>query len=191
MSKYTNCFRTMQILLDIGIDNEPEYDEFLKRYFEIGALDSSDGRAPFDPRKSSYVIREFEHLLSDIEFGNIMKDFKLRCKALLKEALNQQDSNTHAPLHIASYFGDFKASRLMVEMGAEPTSQHFTQRPLEISKDKFSRDVLQNLNDAASEGNFKDLKYLVNCGEIIDERIGITGEAPIHKAVLSTVMASK
>jgi ankyrin repeat protein len=75
----------------------------------------------------------------------------------------------------------------MVDAGAEPTSINFEagERPLEISKDKFSRDVLQNLNDAANEGNSSDLQYLVNCGEVIDERIGITGEAPIHKAVLS------
>ena len=45
--------------------------------------------------------------------------------------------------------------------------------------------MLQSLNDAATEGNAKDLKYLVNCGEIIDEKMSITGEAPIHKAVLS------
>ena len=73
----------------------------------------------------------------------------------------------------------------MVDYGAESVSQHFSERPLEISKDKYSRDVLQSLNDAATEGNAKDLKYLVNCGEIIDEKMSITGEAPIHKAVLS------
>ena len=185
MSKYTKCFSTMKILLEIGIDNEPEYEAFLKNYFEIGSLDSSEGRCPFDPRKSSLIIREFEHLLDEVEFGNIMKDFKLRVRNLLSDALNQQDTNTHTPLHIASYFGDFKSSRLMVELGAKSTAKHFNERPLEISKDKFSRDVLQNLNDAASEANFEDLRYLVNCGEIIDDRMSITGEAPIHKAVLS------
>jgi len=30
------------------------------------------------------------------------------------------------------------------------------------------------------------VKYLVNCGELIDERMSITGTAPIHKVVLST-----
>ena len=30
------------------------------------------------------------------------------------------------------------------------------------------------------------MKYLVNCGEFIDDRQSITGEAPIHKAVLSS-----
>ena len=103
----------MKILLEIGIDNEPEYEAFLKNYFEIGSLDSSEGRCPFDPRKSSLIIREFEHLLDEVEFGNIMKDFKLRVRNLLSDALNQQDTNTHTPLHIASYFGDFKSSRLM------------------------------------------------------------------------------
>ena len=74
----------------------------------------------------------------------------------------------------------------MVEMGADPVHINYKERPLEVSKDKFSRSVLQNLNDAAHESNHQDLKYLVNCGESIDERMSITGTAPIHKAVLST-----
>ena len=45
--------------------------------------------------------------------------------------------------------------------------------------------MLQNLNDAATTSNTKDLEYLVNCGENIDERSSIVGQAPIHKAVLS------
>lgn len=114
---------------------------------------------------------------------------------MIKQALNQQDVNKHSPLHIASYFGDFKASRLMVDLGAMPFADVVDKETrktteigtLKISKEKFSRDVLQNLNDAANEGNSKDLQYLVNCGEMIDERIGITGEAPIHKAVLAKV----
>jgi hypothetical protein len=31
----------------------------------------------------------------------------------------------------------------------------------------------------------KDLKHLVNCGNKIDNKMSIFGEAPIHKAVLS------
>ena len=125
MSKYTKCFSTMKILLDIGVDNEPGYDDFLTNYFEIGSLDSSEGRAPIDPRKSSNIIREFEHLLEKTEFNNIMKDFKKQIRKLLKTALNQQDTNNHTPLHIASYFGDFKASRLMRDLGAEAVSENF------------------------------------------------------------------
>lgn len=41
------------------------------------------------------------------------------------------------------------------------------------------------MNDAASTANVKDLEYLVNCGENIDTRSSIVGQAPIHKAVLS------
>ena len=40
------------------------------------------------------------------------------------------------------------------------------------------------MNDAANTANTKDLQYLVNCGENIDERASIVGQAPIHKAVL-------
>jgi len=74
----------------------------------------------------------------------------------------------------------------MVSLGAEPISEQYNERPLEVSKDKFSRSVLQNLNDAATQGNSNDLGYLVSCGNKIDDKMSITGEAPIHKAVLST-----
>ena len=42
------------------------------------------------------------------------------------------------------------------------------------------------MNDAATTSNVPDLEYLVNCGEKIDERSTIAGQAPIHKAVLSS-----
>ena len=58
----------------------------------------------------------------------------------------------------------------MVDLGADSTSAQFSERPLEVSKDKFARIVLQNLNDAASQANAKDVKYLVNCGNKIDDR---------------------
>ena len=132
------------------------------------------------------MLKEFEHLLLPKEFRQIQKNFKHQIALLLKEALNQQDVNKHSPLHIASYFGDFKASRYMVDHGADSTSIQFSERPLEVSKDKFARSVLQNLNDAATQASSKDLKYLVNCGNQIDKRESITGEAPIHRAVLSS-----
>lgn len=101
--------------------------------------------------------------------------------------LDAQDANYHSPLHVASYFGDFKASRYMVKLGADPNSPAFAERPLEVGKDKFVRGVLQNLNEAAYQANVKDLKHLVNCGNKIDNKLSIFGEAPVHKAVLSKV----
>ena len=153
MSKFTKSYRCVQGLLDIDVSGEPDYEYFLRNYFEIGALDSPDGTTPFDPRKSSLLIKEFEHLLEPREYNNIIKDFKIRIRALTKEALNLQDSNQFTPLHIASYYGDFKASRYMVDMGADPVHANYRERPLEVSRDKFSRSVLQNLNDAAHESN--------------------------------------
>jgi len=41
------------------------------------------------------------------------------------------------------------------------------------------------LNQAAGQSNDKDIHYLVNCGNKIDDRKSIFNEAPIHKAVLS------
>jgi len=88
MSKYTNCYRTVQGLLDIDISTEPDYERFLRNYFEIGSLDNPEGRTPFDPRKSSLLIKDFEHMLEPTEFSNIVKDFKIRIRSLSKEALN-------------------------------------------------------------------------------------------------------
>jgi len=57
-----------------------------------------------------------------------------------------------------------------LKKGAEPQSAAFVEKPLNISKDKYTRDVLQNLNKAAVESNERDIKYLVNCGSKIDSR---------------------
>ena len=73
----------------------------------------------------------------------------------------------------------------MIKFGADPNSPAFSERPLEVSKDKFARAILQNLNDAAYQANVKDIKHLVNCGNKIDCKTSIFGEAPIHKAVLT------
>lgn len=86
---------------------------------------------------------------------------------------------------MASYFGASAISRHLIKKGGEPRSAAFAQNPLEISKDKFTRNVVQNLNMAATQANSKDLRYLVNCGDKIDSRMSIFGEAPIHKAVMS------
>ena len=55
-----------------------------------------------------------------------------------------------------------------------------------MSKDKFCRKVLSNLNEAAYNCDNRNLKHLVNCGNKINDKLSIFGEAPIHKAVLST-----
>lgn len=99
--------------------------------------------------------------------------------------MDQQDVNSHTPLHIASYVGDFKSARLFVDLGADAQSGEYKTKPLMVSKDKFARSVITNLNEAATGGKFEDVKYLVNCGDFIDHRQMITMEAPIHKAVLS------
>lgn len=157
MSKYTKCFNTLQTLLEINIDHEPEYAAFLKTFFDISGLDDPQLKAPFDPRKYHGLVSEFENLLPQKEFKQICKYFKVEIDRVRREALMHTDKNGHTPLHIASYFGDFKAARYMVDLGAQPTSEDFVTRPLEVSKDKFSRSVLQNLNDSAYFANSQDL----------------------------------
>jgi len=45
-------------------------------------------------------------------------------------------------LHISSYFGVFKVSNVLKNKGAEPTSAAFAERPLNVSKDKYTRNVI-------------------------------------------------
>jgi len=87
MSKFTKCFKTLRNLFDINIEVEPHYDQFFKAFMEIGGLDDPMGRAPFDPRKTHNVMREFEHFLDPREYKQILKDFKGKINALRKESL--------------------------------------------------------------------------------------------------------
>ena len=41
------------------------------------------------------------------------------------------------------------------------------------------------MNGAADINEVNQLKYLVSCGEQIDEKASIVGQAPIHKTVLN------
>jgi hypothetical protein len=83
MSKFTKCFKTLSLLLDIKIGNEPEYDAFLKMYFEIAGLDDPDMKPAFDPRKTNNLISEFEHLLLPKEFKTIQKNFRAQVDLLV------------------------------------------------------------------------------------------------------------
>jgi len=184
MSKYTKCYKTLEAILNINIDLVPGTEDFLTLFFQIQELESKEDMK-FDPRKYKNVLAEFKHLLSPDDYNRIIKEFKWQIKILLIEVLNSQDKNSHTPLHISSYYGDFKQSRLFTSKGSKATSAANAVAPLEVCKGKESRDVLQSLNEAASSANVNDLEYLVNCGEKIDSRSSIVGQAPIHKAVLS------
>jgi ankyrin repeat protein len=76
----------------------------------------------FDPRKYKSVLSEFKHLLSPNDYNRIIKEFKHSIRRLLMEVLNCQDKNMHTPLHISSYYGDFKQSRLFKTLGASADS---------------------------------------------------------------------
>ena len=187
MSKFTNCYKTLEALLTMDLDlinGGVGVDAFVHLFWQVQDLDCPED-ARFDPRKYKNVLNEFQHLLAPADYRRIKGEFRTNAKALLVEALNIQDCNYHTPLHISSFFGDFKASRLFTKHGAATASEANSVPPLEVSKDKFSRDVLQSLNEAAVLSNKKDLQYLVNCGENIDMRSSIANQAPIHKAVLS------
>jgi len=184
MSKYTKCFKCLEAVLDIDFDRVPAYDQFLGYFFELQMLETSEERK-LDPRKYNNVLGEFKHLLAPKQYNLIVKDFYQNIKELKKIVLTTQDQNYQSPLHVASYFGDFKAARHMVELGADSNSAAYAERPLNVCRDKFVRGVLQNLNDAAEQNNVPDLQYLVNCGNKIDNKTSVFGEAPIHMVVES------
>ena len=77
MNKYTKCFNTLKSLLEINLNQEPEYAAFLKTFFDIAGLDDPQLRAPFDPRKYAGLLTEFEHFVSPNEFKQICKNFKV------------------------------------------------------------------------------------------------------------------
>jgi ankyrin repeat protein len=141
MSKFTKSCKTIEAILSIELDNVPATKEFNSLFFELQELESKED-AKFDPRKYKDVLGEFKHLLSHNDYARIAKEFRHQVKLLLKEVLNCQDVNYHTPLHIASYFGDFKQSRLFTHYGANPSSAATAEAPLEVGKDKFTRDVL-------------------------------------------------
>ena len=114
-----------------------------------------------------------------------MREFRMGAKQIIRESMNMQDNNGHTPLHIAAYFGNYAMVRLFIKEGADPNIRDFlnNSNPLDISKDKFCRQVLSNLNEAANKCDESNLKHLVNCGNRIDEKSSIFGHAPIHKVV--------
>jgi ankyrin repeat protein len=57
--------------------------------------------------------------------------------------------------------------------------------PLDIAKNKLVRKVLTDLNEAAYKCDVHNLKFLVNCGNKINQKISIFGEAPIHQTIKS------
>ena len=152
MSKFTKCYKTLEAILNINIDLVPATDDFLKLFFQILELESKEDMK-FDPRKYKNVLSEFKHLLSQEDYNRVIKEFKHSIRILLIEVLNCQDKNMHTPLHISSYFGDFKQSRLFTSLGASTTSAANAKAPLEACKDRQSRNVLQSLNEAASTAN--------------------------------------
>ena len=180
MSKYTKCYKTLEAMLNLDLEQAPDNALFLGDYFKIQEL---EGTSNFDPRMYKNVLKEFKHLLDPLNYSKVVESFKHSKQLLLREVLNHPDKNHHTPLHISSYFGDFKSSRLFTLYGSDSTAVR--ENPLKVSRDKQSRDILQNLNNAANQTNIGDLEYLVNCGENIDDKSSIMGAAPIHKAVLS------
>ena len=64
MSKFTKCFKCIEALLNIDLEIDVDgYDEFLKLFFELQLLETTDEKK-FDPRKYRGILTEFKHLLS-------------------------------------------------------------------------------------------------------------------------------
>ena len=74
MSKFTKCFKCIEALLKIDINNIEGYDQFLDLFFELQLLETSDERK-FDPRKYTNILTEFQHLMDPHEYNSVLKDF--------------------------------------------------------------------------------------------------------------------
>lgn len=111
----------MEALLHIDLDMCQGYDQFLRYFQDLQMVENEDDRK-FDARKYNNILTEFKHLMSKREYNLILKDFKQNAKTLIKQTLETQNLNNQSPLHVASYFGDFKATRHMVNLGADATS---------------------------------------------------------------------
>ena len=105
MNKFTKCNKTLEALLEIDIDHAPGFDNFLKLFFQLQGLESTE--ESFDPRRSNNILKEFKELINPSDYNSVVRDFKSQAKLLLKEVLNQQDVNYHSPLHVTSYFSAY------------------------------------------------------------------------------------
>ena len=74
MSKYTKCFKCIEALLKIDVNQVEGYDEFLHLFFELQLLETTDERK-FDPRKYTNILSEFQHLMDPHEYNSVLKDF--------------------------------------------------------------------------------------------------------------------
>lgn len=93
---------------------------------------------------------EMRHLLRPEVYKEIMKEYEQRKRELVAEVLNQGDRREFTPLHVAAYQGNYALVRHYLKLGADPNRKDVNQRtPLDLAKDKFSRKVLSNLNEAA------------------------------------------
>jgi len=185
-SAYTRCYNVVTLLLDLHMIKIDGYEEFIKLFEELQVLEIKEERKS-DPRKYVHVIDEFEHLLSPTVYKGITNKFKTDIQNLKRKILDMPDKEGSTPLHIASYSGDFLATEHFLRLGANPTAlNNRRQMPLDIAKNSLVRKVLSNLNKAAYECDVHNLKYLVNCGCKINDKISIFGEAPIHQSIKSS-----
>lgn len=174
-------------LLDFGIDKEAEFDHFSYECEQLKMLEDKSVKR-LDPRMHKEELKEFKHLLDPKVYKKIYRDYGKQRKELIKEVLNTEDVNDQTPLHMVSKRGNYVLVRHFLSLGADPNKRDINQNnPLDIAKNKYVRQALTSLNEEAEHGNDSNITRLVDEGENINERMSILGEAPIHKAVLSSI----
>ena len=72
MSKYTKCYKTLEAMLTIDIDNAPDNSLFLDTFFSIQQLEAISN---FDPRMYKNVLLEFVHLLDPKNYSKVVDNF--------------------------------------------------------------------------------------------------------------------
>ena len=95
----------------------------------------------------------------------IQSKFRGRIKSICKKAYNTKDKLDQTPLHIASYIGDFRIVKTLVENGCDMTLKDSQDRTaIEIASTKVVMKYLSNLNTEAKNKSQSDYMLLVNSG---------------------------
>jgi len=87
MNKFTKCHKTLEALLKIDIDVVEGFDQFLTLFMQIQNFENAEDT--YDPRRTVPILKEFKQLIAPAEYDQVVRDFRVQSKLLLKEVLNQ------------------------------------------------------------------------------------------------------
>ena len=174
----------MKTLMMVNIDHIEGYKIFEETLKSMHELIAGADYLELDPRKYVHIVSEFKHLMSSKAYEFFVNSFYKEFNELINEVANSCEENGNTPLHLASYSGDYLSCQFLIKLKSDPLAKNAQGKiPLDLAKSEYVRRVFSNLNKAAFEGDVHNIEYLVNCGNNINIRESIFGEAPIHQAI--------